>query len=405
MNGNMNQTFIVILHAMRRWLAGLFVLMACISESCRKSCDENEVETESEQTIGNPVSNIDSSLVQLSDSVLVWLDSMQLDYGLLETSYQSNFISLYDNALSACAFISAGQHERAARILNFFNARLHTEMLSGSGGYFQFRSASGPQGNRWLGDNAWLLIAIQNYEHATGDYQYSEMRQALDTWIRAQQDVDGGLWGGTDATGATIGKITEGIIDAFNAVQGFDAFHEGVLEYLEQERWDTAEQLFVSWPGSNYYYALDNFSWGYCTFEGFPYSTLDEADRFLNVQLHAPTQRYVTGYCFDEDRDAIWLEGTAQMAVAYTKAGNSERANSILQEVAKTRLTQAGWSGARGIPYATNQGTGYGGGLLWDAIDSQPATAASTWFIMACREFDPMHVNYAKAIPDSLRFW
>jgi hypothetical protein len=175
--------------------------------------------------------------------------------------------------------------------------------------------------------------------------------------------------------------------------------------YLEQQRWDTTEQLLVSWLNSNYYYALDNFSWGYCTFEGFQEGMLDEADRFLNVQLHEPTQRYVTGYCFDEDRDAVWLEGTAQMAVAYTKAGNSERANSILQEVAKTRLTQAGWNGARGIPYATNQGTHYGGGLLWDGIDSQPATAASTWFIMACHEFDPMQVNYAKSIPDSLRFW
>ena len=405
MNGNMNPTFTAILHAMRKWLAGLFVLMACMTESCRKSCDENVVETESEQPIGTPVSNIDSALVQLSDSVLLWLDSMQLDNGLVETSYQSNLISLYDNALTACAFISAGQHERAARILDFFNARLNSEMLAGSGGYFQFRNASGPQGNRWLGDNAWLLIAIHNYEHATGDYQFAAMRDALEAWIRGQQDIDGGVNGGTDASGAVIGKVTEGIIDAFNAVRGFDEFHEGVLSYLEQERWDTTDQLLVSWPGSNYYYALDNFSWGYCTFEGFPNRMLDDADRFLNVQLHAPNQRYVTGYCFDEDRDAVWLEGTAQMAVAYTKAGNSEKANSILQEVAKTRLTQAGWSGARGIPYATNQGTGYGGGLLWDGIDTQPATAASTWFIMACNSFDPMQVNYVKAIPDSLRFW
>jgi hypothetical protein len=132
---------------------------------------------------------------------------------------------------------------------------------------------------------------------------------------------------------------------------------------------------------------------------------LDDADRFLNVQLHAPSQRYVTGYCFDEDRDAVWMEGTAQMAVAYTKAGNSEKTNSILLEVAKTRLTQAGWTGARGIPYATNQGTGYGGGLLWDGIDTQAATAASTWFIMACNEFDPMRVGYEKGIPQNLKFW
>ncbi len=387
---------------MRIWLVAMAVMMLCMAQSCSHKLDDVQVVP----PIETGHSTIDASLLLLSDSVEVWLDSMQLSNGLVQTSSQSNFVSLYDNGLAACAFISTGRFDRARRILAYFNQRLNSEMLFGSGGYFQFRNASGqPQGNRWLGDNAWLLIAIHNYEDATGDYQFSQMRIALDTWIRSQQDMDGGLWGGTDATGAVIGKVTEGIIDAFNAVQGFDAFHEGVLLYLEQQRWDTTEQLLVSWPGSNYYYALDNFSWGYCTFEGIPNRMLDDADRFLNVQLHAPNQRYVTGYCFDEDRDAIWLEGTAQMAVAYYKAGNTEKANSILQEVAKTRLTQAGWSSARGIPYATNQGTGYGGGLLWDGIETQPATAACTWFIMACNEFDPMQVNYDKAIPDSLRFW
>jgi hypothetical protein len=387
---------------MRNWFIGLVAVVLCMSQSCRPYTNE---EQDCPTTTLPTVSAIDSSLLSLSDSVEIWLDSMQMSNGLVETSYLSNLASLYDNALSACAFISAGRVDEARSILSFFNQRLNTEMLVGTGGYFQFRNTSGPQGNRWLGDNAWLLIAIHNYEHTTGDYQFAAMRNALDSWIRAQQDVDGGLWGGTDATGATIGKVTEAIIDAFNAVHGFDAFHEGVLLYLEQQRWDTTEQLLVSWPGSNYYYALDNFSWGYCTFEGFPERMLDDADRFLNVQLHAPSQRHVTGYCFDEDRDAVWMEGTAQMAVAYTKAGNGEKTNSILLEVAKTRLTQAGWSGARGIPYATNQGTGYGGGLLWDGIDTQAATAASTWFIMACNEFDPMRVGYEKGIPTELKFW
>ncbi|MFM7727027.1 MAG: hypothetical protein ACKO7B_10005, partial [Flavobacteriales bacterium] len=174
--------------------------------------------------------------------------------------------------------------------------------------------------------------------------------------------------------------------------------------YLEQERWDTTDQLMVSWPGSDYYYALDNFSWGYCTFEGFPDRVLDEADRFLNTQVHTPSQQTIEGYCFDEDRDVVWLEGTSQMAIAYLKAGNGARANSILHEVAKTRIAFS-TNGTVSIPYATNQGTGYGGGMLWSGVDTQPATAASCWFVMACHEFDPMQLNYGKGIPDSFRFW
>jgi len=386
---------------MKKWFLFLGIGATIMGESCRRFKEPCEVD----EPLLKPISLIESALIQQSDTVLMWLDSMQLSNGLIETSFQSNFISLYDNALSVCAFVSVGRYDQAREILDFFQARLNTEMLSGTGGYFQFRTASGPQGSRWLGDNAWLLIAIHNYEHATGDLQYAAMRDALENWIREQQDTDGGVFGGTDAAGVVIGKVTEGIIDAFNAVRGFDSFHEGILAYLEQERWDTTDQLLVSWPGSDYYYALDNFSWGYCTFEGFPDRVLDEADRFLNAQVHIPSQQIIEGCCFDEDRDAVWLEGTSQMAIAYLKSGNATRANAILYEVAKARVNESSWPGVFGIPYATNMRTGYGNGVLWPGIDAQPATAACCWFIMACNEFDPMALNYEKGIPDSFRFW
>lgn len=364
---------------------------------------------EEEQPIvpDNPlVSNIDLDLVALGDTMLVWLDSMQLDNGLVETAYASNLVSLYDNALAALVFTETGQTDRAARIFSFFHARLQTEMLSGNGGYFQFRSAIGQlQGNRWLGDNAWLLIALNNYEHATGDTQFAAMRDALVNWIRAQQDVDGGLWGGSDISGAHLGKVTEGMIDAFNAVPGYDGFHQQLLSYFEANRWDTTEQLLVSWPGSNYYYALDNFSWGYCTLEGFPIRVLQDAERFLNTQYHAASGDSITGYCFDEDRDAVWMEGTGQMAVAYYKAGNMAKVNSILHQLQRAATSQSAFPGALGLPYASNIGTGYGGTLLWNGADVAPTTVATSWYIMACHSFDPLQLNYEKGIPMGDRFW
>ena len=349
---------------------------------------------------------IDDSLVHLADSMRYWLNGMQLSNGLIETSYNSNLVSLYDNALAALVFTASEDYARAEAIFSYFDARIQSELLSGNGGFFQFRNAQGqPQGNRWLGDNAWLLIALNNYAHTTGNFQFEVLRTELDGWVRLQQDTDGGLWGGTDASGNTIGKVTEGMLDAFNAVAGFDDFHHGVLSYLQQERWDATDQLLVSWPGSNYYYALDNFSWGYCSLEGFPNRVLDEADRFKTTQVHAASGDSIAGYCFDEDRDAVWMEGTAQMAVACIKAGRMANANELLHEVAKSATSQPDIPGTLGLPYASNIGTGYGGGLLWTGADTQPATAACCWFVMACLEFDPMQVNYTKAIPDSLRFW
>jgi hypothetical protein len=373
-----------------------------MSNGCKRHPEDAEVPQD------NPlvVANIDTDLLQLSDSMVVWLDSLQLYNGLVETSYASNFVSLYDNALAALVFAQSGQIDRAERILQYFQNRLQTEMLSGNGGYFQFRNAQGQlQGNRWLGDNAWLLIAINNYEHITGDTQFSIMRDALVNWIKSQQDTDGGLWGGSDISGAHLGKVTEGMIDAFNAVPGYEPFHANLLQYFEAQRWDTSEQLLVSWPSSSYYYALDNFSWGYCTFEGFSLRVLDEANRFENTQYHALSGDSITGYCFDEDRDAIWMEGTGQMAVAFSNANRLLDANRVLHELQKAATSQAAFPGAMGLPYASNIGTGYGGSLLWAGADEMPCTAATTWFIMACHRFDPMHLNYAKNIPVEDRFW
>ncbi len=349
---------------------------------------------------------IDTNLVRLSDSMITWLSGIRLQNGLIETSYGSNLVSLYDNALLALVYLQANEHDRAAEIFSYFHARLSTEMLAGGGGYFQFRNAFGqPQGNRWLGDNAWLLIALNYYEHRTGDMQFHAMQEALHEWIRMQQDTDGGLWGGTDASGAVIGKVTEGMIDAFNAVPGYLPFHDSLLNYLEAERWDFGDQLPISWPGSNYYYALDNFSWGYCAFEGFPDRVLDEADRFKTTQWHAAASDSITGYCFDEDRDVVWFEGTSQIAVALIKAGRIEEANTMLHELAKAVVRQPAAIVGVGLPYASNMGTGYGGGLLWSGADTQPCTAATAWFIMAARQFDPMALNYVKGIPDNSKFW
>jgi hypothetical protein len=315
-------------------------------------------------------------------------------------------VSLYDNALTAIVFTHTGRVSQAREILSYFYSRVQSELLFGNGGYFQFRSTSGqPQGNRWLGDNAWLLIAVHNYESTTGDTQYAPMRDALSAWIRAQQDADGGLWGGTDSNGALIGKVTEGMIDAFNAVSGFDDFHTNLLGYLEAERWDTTEFLPVSWPGSEYYYALDNFSLGYCAFEGFPLRVLDAAERFKTTQWHALSGDSITGYCFDEDLDAVWMEGSAQMAVSLVKAGNIAAANNILAEISKTAARDAANSGLIGLPYASNVGTGYGNGQLWIGSDTNPCAAATTWFIMAAHGVDPMAVGYIKNIPANSKFW
>ncbi|MFM1998237.1 MAG: hypothetical protein RL204_184, partial [Bacteroidota bacterium] len=340
------------------------------------------------------------------NQALNWFTQMQNDNGLLESSANSNFVSLYDNALSVLVFIANEDYEKAESIFDFFNARIESELQSGAGGFSQFRDAQGiPSGNRWLGDNAWMLIALNNYHEKTGNNTYSQLSTAIENWIISLQDTDGGLWGGTRTDGSQIGKVTEGMIDAFNAVSGYTSFHSNLLQYLENDRWNDSQQLLISWPNNTYEYALDNFPWGYCVFEDFPGSTLFAANMFWCTQQATQNNLSVTGYCFDIDRDVVWLEGTGEMVVAFQKAGDIISANFYLQEMEKVFSGSPGVTNGLGLPYATNLGTGYGADLLWTGSDTAPCVSSTAWYIFGMLQFDPFEVGYEKNIPQEDKFW
>ncbi len=338
--------------------------------------------------------------------VYQWFTREQLANGLLESTEGSNFVSLYDNALAAMVFIAKKDYARAEKIFDFFNGRVDGELLSGTGGFSQFRNANGvPTGGRWLGDNAWMLIALNNYAAKTGSNKYSRLSSSLAGWIRNLQDVDGGIWQGYDGSGAKTGKITENMIDAFNAISGYDAFHVNLLNYFKTYRWEPIQKLLVSWPGSPYAYAMDNFSWGYCTFEDFPNSVLQKADMFLSNRTSTITSVPVNGYCFDTDRDVVWLEGTGQMAVAFNKAGQTDKASYYLGEIEKVMKVSGAFAPARGFPYAANFGSGYGSDPLWTGVDTNICISSGAWYLFGVWRFDPMSAGYVKNIPVGDKFW
>lgn len=345
-----------------------------------------------------------------ADSVYSWFTHMQQSNGLLLSSEQGEIVSLYDNSLAALVFMAYGDYQRAEKILDFFNSRLKSEMLMGPGGFAQMRTLNGmPLDNRprrWLGDNAWLLIAINNYHYYAQNNRYRRMANALSKWIISLQDADGGVWGGYNADGKTISKISEGNIDAFNAIQGYTIFHKKLLEYFHMVRWDAADQLLIAWAEyPKYKYALDLHSWGYCTFEDFPESVLEKADRYLNTQLTTITQKQVAGYCFDEDKDVVWLEGTGQMAVAFQKAGNEESAQKYLCEMNKCMIQSKRYPGCYGLPYTTNFASSYADDVLWEGVDTSPVISSTAWYLFAMLRFDPFRLGYQKNIPEADKFW
>jgi hypothetical protein len=337
-----------------------------------------------------------------------WFYLQQLPNGLLESVENSTGASLYDNALGAMVFMLQNDYEKAEKIFDFFNARIDSELNAGIGGFSQIRSSEGvPNRHRWMGDNAWLLIALNNYKARTGKSRYDNLSKHIRNWLVSLQDTDGGLFAGYDANGKLLNyKVTEGMIDAFNAVEGYTDFHKKLLQFLKENRWDKNDKNLVAWPENPpYLYALDLHPWSYLIFENYPTSTLTTANRHLTTQKSTVTGKEITGYCFDEDRDAVWFEGTGQMTLAFHFANRLAERDQYLLEMEKGLKHSTKDSNSAGFPYASNPGTHYGDGLLWNSADKEIAISGGAWYVFTKRKFNPFAVGRVKNIPRVDMFW
>lgn len=336
-----------------------------------------------------------------------WIENMQTSNGLLASTENNDFVSLYDNALAAIVFIETNDLERAEKIFDFFKEQVDSELLSESGGFYQFRNINNENTNRrWMGDNAWLLIALNKYNKVTGSNKYQSMTLDIEDWLRNLQDIDGGLWGGMDENGSVIPKVTEGIITAFNAVKGYDDFHKNILSFLKQQRWDSEKEILLAWPENpEYNHALDLHSLGNLIFEEFSAKNLEEADRYYTTQTSTVNGLTISGYCFDDDKDVVWLEGTAQMAVAYQVSNNEAIANNLILQLEKTIMNSTTSSNSKGLPYTANHGTTFGATSLWDHADLTPTLSTTAWFIFSKMKINPLEHGLKKDIPNQDSFW
>ena len=351
----------------------------------------------------NPLTLVDNFEVMRS---YLWMQHMQLNNGLVETAENTNFISLYDNALAALAFMAQGEVGRAEQIFDFFNQRMIPEFKETGGGFYQFRDAMGNNGERvWLGDNAWLLIALNHYTSLTGNTQYDTLSSNLELWIRKMQKADGSIRSGREK-GKKIPLVTEGMITAFVAVPGYDKFHEKLLRFLKKNRWDQENRLFLAWPENPHYkYALDLHSLSSLIFPKMPVNGLKDSSRFFTSQRSSVTNKNINGFCFDEDRDVVWYEGTAQMALAFKRQGYNKQAKDLLGELMNGIIDSQFKSSLGGLPYSSGPGSSYGSAKLWDHSDKRAALSSNAWLYFATVNFNPLNASAAKIIPEQDQFW
>ena len=370
------------------------------------SCDSNRSVLTNFVAVNTIKPSEESSLTSNVIAVKKWVYSMQHTSGLMESAEDTNFVSLYDNALAALFFIQEDEKEKAEALMDFYNSKIDDEVLV-NGAIYQTRTINGNEAQTlWMGDNAWLLIAINHYRKTYDSDRYDRLGKHIEKWLRSLQNMDGGLKGGIRANGLEMPKVTEGIITAFNAVPGYDDFHKNILKFLKNERWDSTAKVLMAWPENpKYAYAMDVHSLSSIIFPDLAENTLLEANRYMNQQVMTMKRTTITGYGFDEDSDVVWLEGTAQMAVAFRNINRNDLAKKLLANLDKSMLLSTKLLNAKGLPYATNDGTGYGSTQLWQHAHTRPALSSSLWYIFATTDFNPFALGNDKKIPEADTFW
>jgi hypothetical protein len=274
----------------------------------------------------------------------------------------------YDAALDILAMLAAGDTDRALRV---GTALLD---LQEPDGRFRnaYRSGRPLDAGTATGNQAWAGIALLRLGEASGASRYRFAAESAAEWIAETQLGRLGYTGGVSATGATFGwKSTEHNTDAFALFGGLGW----------RQLADSAEAFVASMFTGGHFITgttedgvspnprpvpLDAQTW----------PVLALGRQYAGALSWARTELDIDGGVSysDADTSAVWLEGTAGLALACDDAA-------LLDRVWASQLPDGG------IPAASRDGlaTGFG-----ETLSNAEHTAATAWSILAGMKNNPL---------------
>ena len=346
-----------------------------------------------------------------------------------------NVAFTYDNALALLAFLARGTPDdlRRAKILadafvyasqndRFYNdGRLRNAYSSGDLKMFPGWKPNNKEGSarlpgfwnctekKWFEDKfsvsthtgnvAWAMIALISAYERFKKAEYLSIAERLGEWVeqnlkdnRGAGGYLGGFEGWEPDPQKLLYKSTEHNLDLYVA---FLRLYELTKNTKWKNRalhakkfvlamWDEKEGKF--WTGTKSdgvtinkdVIPLDVQAWAILVFR-------DEAQSYIKAIRYAEKNHAVgDGFDFDTDRDGIWYEGTAQMAVAYQVVGEKEKAQSLLKSIEKAQLS----TGA--IPAASRDGLTTG--FNWQYFH-RGHLGATAWYLFAKLGVNPYWVK------------
>jgi len=354
-----------------------------------------------------------------------------------------NVSFVYDNALALLAFLAAEDLPRARLIADamvyaqdhdryFSDGRLRNAYQAGDLTLppgWQPRGRTGTvripgwydhERGKWLEDSmqvgthagnmAWAILALLAFHEKAGGEQYLASAERLGEWVEQHcrdERGAGGYTGGYDGwepdQTRLLYKSTEHNIDLFVAferlflVTGRKAWHERALHARDfaLAMWDDSDGKF--WTGTTDdgrtvftdVVPLDCQTWSILALQHLDPSVLRALD-FVESRL-----KVRHGFDFNEDRDGVWMEGTAQMASALYQAGRRDQADEIVNWLRVVRMP----SGAVAATDRDRVTTGFqlSDGNPW-LYFRRPHIGATSWLLLAERRVNPFWLG-CKSLP------
>ena len=283
----------------------------------------------------------------------------------------ANAAFTYDNALAAIALTACGRREQALRIgealllavrfdragergrlRNTYRAGAQTERPIPPMGWWD------PGSKRWLedayhvgsatGNVAWAALALLTVAEATDQARFSDGAVRLARWaIQHTRDrkgpggFTGGVHGYDDAPQALHWKSTEHNIDLaavfdwlarIDGQGGWPAHAQDARAFVSAMWNDGAGHFFIGTLPDG---VTPNRSISSLDAQLWPLLLRDAPRRWQRALGYAERAHGVDGgFDFNDDRDGLWVEGTAQAALVYQATGRVGDAHRLRREVA-----------------------------------------------------------------------
>jgi hypothetical protein len=249
------------------------------------------------------------------------------------------------------------------------------------------------------GNVAWAGLALVTLAETTKDERYAAGARKLADWIVANTmdkkgGFTGGVFGDVNASKKETWKSTEHAADL-----------AALFARLKMQDAHRHARLFLT-------YVFDKRTGHFPTGLGTDGETINRATSGLDAQLWplllsdaavewqsalgyaerahgVPNAKELVGFDFNDDRDGLWLEGTAQAALVYRYLGRTADANRMLGEVAK-HVSPGGYVWATREPEITT-GLAIGPDSITDDFRYYrlPHLGATAWAALAATGWNP----------------